>query len=664
MDENAKFYDVYYQTGEKPVFCYRSGMMVYEEVFADGMLISGGYNAAGYPLNVLGGYPSRLSAHSFVEPSVFHIELDGESLDYGLAFVGFETTKQDDRLEAVLTLDSTVKPVRLKVHTVLDGSQMFTRWIEIENRSALPMNLSRLVLLSGGLESQNRDHIAHSCRVEERYSAGYFDHDGWGFEGDFHWHAVNAGTTVVDSRFGRDRFRHPAMFLRNNAEGMIYFSQIGWSAGCRYSIDYNAVPEQNVCHLSLAAEITSHNPMRVIDAGECWCTPEVYMGVVSGDLDDAINEMHTHIRTSVLDAPEINPVDLTVGAGMGAEHDMTVETSKAFIRQFADMGAEIFIIDAGWACPPVFPIDWFGYNGVNQPNTERYPNGLGELSDYCHECGMKFAMWIEIERLGKHAPALAEHPEWIASDIYGRKNGGYLDLTNPKAAAWAESELARMIEEFRLDMLRIDYNVSYHDYFAYGEPIPGKRECLSLRHMDAVYRMYRNLKRRFPNVVFENCAGGGGRTDLGMMKAFNHTWVSDCQRSPRSLYITNGMTMVLPPERVDRLFAGMGCHEHASFDQHMRNTMLTHMSLNVVAPVGAQVNPQQMAFIRHSVEIYKNFIRGILPTCKSYHHTPETSEAIKNGFLAQEIALPDRTKGAIVAYTLPCVEPTAQIVFP
>ena len=119
-----------------------------------------------------------------------------------------------------------------------------------------------------------------------------------------------------------------------------------------------------------------------------------------------------------------------------------------------------------------------------------------------------------------------------------------------------------------------------------------------------------------------------------MMKAFNHTWVSDCQCAPHSLYITNGMTMALPPERVDRLFAGMGCHSFGSFDLQMRNTMLTHMSLNVVAPASASLIPLQMEFVIHSTDIYKEFIRPILPTAKMCHHTPDSSESLKDGFSA------------------------------
>ena len=134
-----------------------------------------------------------------------------------------------------------------------------------------------------------------------------------------------------------------------------------------------------------------------------------------------------------------------------------------------------------------------------------------------------------------------------------------------------------------------------------------------------------------------------------MMKSFNHTWVSDWQKMPRSIAITNGMTMALPPERVDRLFAGMGCHTIGSFDAHLRNTMLGHVSLNVISPAGADINQKQMAFIKHSTDIYKEFIRPFLAECKTYHHTPDLNES---DYSVLEISAPDKSKGAITAITL------------
>jgi len=241
------------------------------------------------------------------------------------------------------------------------------------------------------------------------------------------------------------------------------------------------------------------------------------------------------------------------------------------------------------------------------------------------------------------------HPEWFSVNSFGEASPKYLDMSIPEVAKWAESELERIITEYDIDLLRVDHNVDYTEYFGIRENESGLPECVTLRHVNAVYRMYENLKKKFPNVIFENCAGGGGRTDLGMMKSFNHTWVSDCQCAPYSVLITNGMTMALPPERVDRLFAGMGCHNFGSFDLQMRNCMLGHMSLNVIAPPDAEINSEQMEFIRHSVDVYKTFIRPFLSEAKVFHHTPDLK---KDEFAILEIASPDSSKGAIAVFTL------------
>lgn len=647
MIMNKTFFDIYYQPGENPVFSYRSGNMVYEETFYNGTLLASGWNGAGYPLNVLTNCPSRLNKNDFVEPFSFNIELDGQSVDFGLEFVDFIVEKSDENIKSTLVLDSKIKPVRLKVHTLLDGTQMFTRYLEIENLSDKYINLSRLGIISGGIENIERDKMLPTDNVEDFYSLGYFEDDRWAREGEFRWHSLKAETTSVDTRFGRDRFRHPLYFTRNNVKGKIWSFQIGWSAGCRFSVDYNAHTAKSDTYLSFKAEITAHNPMYVISPKESFVSPEVHTGLTHGDFDDAVNEMHAHIRKSVFNDSTIDPSEDLIGCGMGAEHDMSVETSKKFIDQFSEMGGELFIIDADWECPPNREMEWGDFNGVNVPDPDRYPDGITEIADYCHEKGMKFGLWVDIESIGRYCDISDKHPEWLACDIYGNRSQRFLDFTNPEVALWAENELARLIEECKMDLLRVDYNTSYRDYFGMSKRVAERTECISVAHFNAVMKMYMNLKKRFPHVIFENCAGGGGRTDLGFMKAFHHTWVSDNQCAPRSIVITNGMTMALPPERVDRLFAGMTCHEFGTLDLQMRNTMLTHMSLNVIAPATAEINDVQMEFVQHSVKLYKDFIRPFINKSKIYHHTPECKDVC-----IIELASDEKDKCAIGVFSL------------
>ncbi len=647
------FFDIYYQPGENPVFCYRTGLTVYEEALVGGAFVSQGWNGAGYPLNVLTNFSTRLDPYPFGEPFAFNLDVNGASTDYGLRFIDFTTERTETSLHGIITLESGNAPVRIKVHTILDGTAMFTRWLEVENLSETSLNISRMNPLAGGMEAIERSTMTDSNAIETFYSFGYFDDDTARREGDFSWHPLSTDTTAVDTRFGRVRFRHPLMFLRNNLTGSLWFAQIAYSGGCRFTVDYDAKREREHSCLSFKAEITGYHPLVVLRPGETFATPEVHMGLVQGDLDMAVNEMHAHARKSVFTLPESDASACYVGAGMGPEHDMSVATSKAFIDQMSEMGAEIFIVDAGWQNAPDEEDRWFCCNGLNRPDTGRYPNGIKELSDYCHAKGMKFGMWVEIERIGEDTGLREAHPDWFAVNVFGEKNGrGFIDFTNPEAAKWAEDELARIIEECGLELLRVDYNVNFLDYHGVKRFDDGRREYNAVRHMNAVNEMYIRLKKRFPSVIFENCAAGGGRTDWAQMKGFNHTWVSDCQALPRSALITNGMTMALPPERVDRLFAGMGCHQYGSIDAHMRNTMLGHMTLNVVAPAATYPNPLQMAFIKHSVRLYKDFIRPFLPTCKVFHPTPDVKEAARRGYTLLEIAAEDGSRGVLGAFTL------------
>ncbi len=657
--------------GADPTFCYRSGMAVFEETLQDSVLCASGCNAAGYPLNVLSNFPSRIGMGRTSNPSVFALELDGESMEYGWSFVAFDkTTESNGSLHTTLKLYNERKSIELVEHTLLDGTQMMSRWFTLTNKSAGAVRINRLGLYNGCLEEGDTADHAQTADLAPReiYEVGYFDNDSWGREGEFAWHPLHKDGMFVDCRFNRDRYRHPMLMIRNKFWGKIYFMQLAWSGGCRFTVDVNAQDGRHDATLSLCAELTGYHPLYVIAPGETFETPAVLFGLLQGDLDMAVQEMHAHVRKSVLNRPEANGDACLVGAGMGAEHDMSMETTRAFMKHMAEMGGEVFIIDAGWCCPPgTEASEWGAMNGILEPNADRYPdNGLAKLREECHALGMKFAMWIEIERLGHKAPIAAEHPEWFAAPMFcDRPTGGAIDLTNPAAYAWAHDELARMIREFGLDLLRVDYNIGIDNTFRKGDRGTGINECLNIRHNQAVYKLYGSLKKEFPNVIFENCAGGGGRTDLGQMAAFNHTWVSDNQHMPRSVEITNGMTMALPPERVDRLFAGMGCHMSGEFQSHLRNTMLTHTSLNVIVPRTAQANPDAMAFIRHSMDLYKSFIRPMLPTSLVWHHTPTRADTQKLGYSALEISAPDGTSDALAVFATPtCTERRDVVILP
>ncbi len=280
-------------------------------------------------------------------------------------------------------------------------------------------------------------------------------------------------------------------------------------------------------------------------------------------------------------------------------------------------------------------------------NAERYPDGLAPFRERCHSNGLLFGVWMEPERTSENSRVAREHPDWLAVSYDGqRPYRGLVDLTIPEAAQWVEDQITHLIESHELDFYRLDWNVgglgagaksSRHGYVENGY----------WRYCEALYGMYERLRRRFPDVIFENCASGGGRTDLGHVRSFCHTWVTDWQIAPRSFSITNGMTIALPPEYVDRLLGGQSGHTAAELDFQARLLLFVRPSIFALSfgPVGSPWNPVLLDRLKHALGLYKDFIRPFMSTGRIYHHTPTVPGPDPHGWGVLELAARDRSRG-------------------
>jgi alpha-galactosidase len=307
-----------------------------------------------------------------------------------------------------------------------------------------------------------------------------------------------------------------------------------------------------------------------------------------------------------------------------------------------EVGAEMFVVDAGWFGSA--NSNWWQNTGDWECG-DRLPNGLEPVFARARRNGLLCGMWFDLERLGTESRAAREHPEW-RMQRYGRPTDtGDIDLTNPQALAHIEQALMRNIDRYQLDLFRLDYNSWPYEF---GQtPRDGWRENAAWRYYEAVYGLYDRIAARYPGLLMENCSGGGGRTDLGMLSRFHYTWVSDWQHAPRSTRILNGMTIALPPERIDRN-AGVGQdgHQRADLDYQLRTCLFSHFTLLGMYPAAGEGNPDLLARIRHAVALYKDFIRPFLPNCRVYHHTPVLKTREPQGWAAIEEAAEDGSRAA------------------
>ena len=627
------FTDAFEQNG---VVSYRTGLFAFEEGMSAGRLCALSYNAAGYLMAANPRpKPTYMDTAKFARPESFLLTMDGQELCAGWEMTGFETKREGDLLRCALTLSNSIRPVAVRILTELDGTPVIRRVVAVENCSDVPQAVASCMPLSGGVMqiSYPRMRVTPGSAP---FRAGYLQGTTWGMEGDFRWHDLPDTVYSVCGRYRRDRHRHPMFLLESVRTGDMLIAQLGWSGGYRF--DYNVnLEERDAASVSISVGPDAPAPIRVLAPGEVYKSPEVHFGMVHGCLDDAVNAMHAHLRKSVLPPPTLG-VTGWVESGIGPEYDMDRESTIRAIELAHASGAEVFFIDAGWYLPPDREEDWWARCGDWTPDADRYPNGIGELRDLAHARGMKFGMWMDAERIGNQSRVAREHPDWIARNYAGADNGaGLLDLANQEVVSWVEAQIDRLLSEIKIDMFRLDYNVGCAETMN-ALPARGYLENSQARYYENIYAMYARLRARHPDAIFENCAGGGGRSDVGMLGNFTHTWVTDWQIHPNAFRITNGMTMALPPEYVDRLIGGQAAYLTGELTTQMRNLLFARPSVGIIRPLSACDNPEQLAIVRHYVDLYKSFVRPMHADLKVFHHTPELPGDTATGVGVIELA--------------------------
>ena len=628
---------------------YRSGMMVYEEGLRDGRWVSLSYSANGHLMATNNRpEPSFMEIQKFAKPEAFRLNVDGQELASHWSWGGVEVSRQDDAVDARVTLIHQIRPVTVCVKTHLDGTAVLTRSITVRNTGGNPSALVSVSPLSGGVQ-QTGMQTNRLAVTDQMYRVGYMKGSIWASEGEFRWETLPDEIYTVCGRYRRDRYRHPMFMLENRLTGEMFICQLAWSGGYAFSFDFNR-EHPDTAQLAFDIALDAPAPMRMLAAEETYESPSVHIGVVFGGLDPAVQQMHDHIRKSVF-LPPTRGISGWVEAGIGPEYDMDRESTLKAIENATNFGAEVFFIDAGWYLAPDRENDWWKFTGDWRFHPQRYPNGIGEMCEAAKSKGLLFGLWMDADRIGPASKVWQEHEDWVATNYNGKQSrAGLLNLAVHEITAWMDRQIRFLLDEYKLDMFRLDYNVGTADAVAFNAK-DGYLENTFARYYENVYRVYRKLREDYPDVIFESCAGGGGRTDLGMTQNFTHTWVTDWQIHPRAFSITNGMTMALPPECVDRLIGGQNAYRTADMNTLMRNLLFARPTIGGFKPPYAEANPAQLETVRHNIQLYKSFVRPMHRRSLLFHHTPELEDSLR-GFGILEMADRDASQGMLGVFRL------------
>jgi len=624
--------------GEDLGWRWGSDTVIYTERFVGGRLLCCGFQDNGVP---------TYASDEYRDVPSFDLIIDGESLQHGWEVENFESRCEDNAAVGVLTMKHSLKPVKLTVTTRAFGGGFFNRTIEITNLSSdKSISLTAVKPLCGYLW-RSKPEMNLESQPFAHYSAGHFRDFGWGQEGNFGWQEIPLNTEIAYSSFsGRSGHSVPFFVLKNDVYGGYMVCHLGWSANWKTAFRAEFAPKDHRQRLRFEVMPHAIPPMRVIAPGETVAAPSVHFGLSHDNLDDVIQKLHTYLRQNVLKKTSSGLQPVIYNHWSYMEHEMSEEKLKREIDVAAEVGAEMFVVDAGWFGD--VGTSWFDTTGDWKAGS-RLPNDLFPVFEYARSRGFGCGLWVEVESAGVKSKLAAEHPDWFISR-YGSRVERVLDLTKPEVRDYVESTVMGLIERYKLDMFRLDYNMMPQE--GGFNLVDGFNENTLWRHVEAIYEIFDKVRKRFPGIQLENCAGGGGRTDLGIVSRFTTTWVSDWMALPRTVRILNGMTMALPPEYVSRMVGAGLSGDIGSIDTLMHTAVLGHLGLTGLTPSVEGANPDLINLVKKYVDIYKNFIRVFHREALVYHHTPVIHGYDGEGWCALEYVSPDRRRAAAGVFRL------------
>lgn len=193
----------------------------------------------------------------------------------------------------------------------------------------------------------------------------------------------------------------------------------------------------------------------------------------------------------------------------------------AAIKKYHANGVKLgyWWMDAGWyykTGTQSLDQNWLP-TGTWYVDESRFPSKFRDVSDYAHSVGTKTILWFEPEvvrlpvgQLG----ATSVKKEWLLP----RSSTKLVNYGNPEAREWLLERVCTVLKEGNIDLYRQDYGVAYPASEWQANDPRGQAGITENLYVQGYLWFFDSLIARFPNMMIDACAAGGGRNDLETMR--------------------------------------------------------------------------------------------------------------------------------------------------
>ena len=451
-----------------------------------------------------------------------------------------DENQADEAITLKITLVDRHYPVELELfYYVYEKENVICRSSRLINNGDDSIEVKRLMSLMLDMDG-------------EGYVMSTFN-GAWAREMNRHDTVVTAGKLINSSYTGTSSSRaNPFVMVmnRNTAEdcGECYGFNLIYSGNHYEALEVNG--------FSKSRFVSGINPQSFswrLELGEMFETPEAVMTYSAAGCNGMSHNMHSFVREHIVRGEwKHKDRPILLNSWEAAYFDINERKLCELAKAGKAVGVELFVMDDGW----------FGERnddrhslGDWEVNRHKLPGGLKGICNKINALGMDFGIWVEPEMVNTDSRLYREHPEW-AVDIPGQshsegRNQRLLDLCNPKVQEYIIESMTRVFSSADIAYVKWDMNRIFSDYFSKYLKETGRPQGeMAHRYVMGLKHVMKCLTEKFPKILFEGCAAGGNRFDLGILCYFPQIWASDNTDAVCRAAIQEGLSYGYPMSTV------------------------------------------------------------------------------------------------------------------
>ena len=524
------------------------------------------------------------------------------------------SARDGDSSTLSVVLEDTVSQLEVTLnYTVYQQHNVITRSATVRNTGAESVRVDNA--LSSCLDLPQGDYELLHMR------------GSWSREFETERVDVPHGRFVIESTRGTSSNTHnPFLAVMSKGASEQHGDVIG--TALMYSGNFAITVEKNEFEsVRVTAGVNPFNFQWRLDSGDTFTTPESVHVFSDAGLDAMSQTWHGFIKDKISPPQFVGKARPTyLNSWEAAYFDVSHDVVLGLADKAKALGVEMLVLDDGWF---VGRDDDTTSLGDWQTDTKKFPSGIEETARQVKAKGLKFGLWFEPEMVNKESQLYKAHPDWLLH-VPGRtlstgRHQHTLDLSRQEVVDYIFDSVDAFLSTGLIDYVKWDMNRVMSEVGSSALPADRQLE-VPHRYMLGLYDLVERITSKYPDVLFENCASGGNRFDLGLLRFMSQGWVSDMCDPIGRLSIIGGASHVFPLSTLASYIGPVPNHQNGRVTSvKMRKEVGFFASARGLSLNEADLDASQEEIIG-AVELYKATAQDMVDG--SFHRVKDTGNEV------------------------------------